>query len=448
MSWATYIRRLSYASTDIACQLVFCMVAWYSLNFYTDVFGISAVAAGTIQLVARCIDAVDAPVWGIIFDKTRSRWGKNRPWFLWLCLPYAVFGVLTFVTPHWSDAAKIAYAGCTYVVFNILYTGINTPITSILSALTPDSRERTTLNSFRMFGSKFGVLIVNYSAMKMVAWLGQGDDRKGYLLVMPIYACASLCLFLFAFSNLEEVVHEEKKYQPIKASFKAVVGNWPWIIIFASSFCFWIAFIARVSLVPFFFKYILDRKDLISTANSLDFISLVTVLLMPFLCRWTSKRTVWAVGLLCMAVGQVIVWFGIQHGISIPVVMTGWAFGFLASGMAMAMPFLVLSDSVDYGEWKTGVRAAGFLTAIGAAFCLKAGAGLGSSLPAYIMQYYGYQPNVAQTPRALFGIQLGFIWLPVVFFVLSTIPVLFYKRYELLEPQIQADLRVRRAASA
>src|SRR5579859_495907 len=151
MSWATYMRRLSYASTDIACQLVFCMVAWYSLNFYTDVFGISAVAAGTIQLFARCIDAVDAPVWGIIFDKTRSRWGKNRPWFLWLCLPYTVFGVLTFVTPHWSNAAKIAYAGCTYVIFNILYTGINTPITSILSALTPDSRERTTLNSFRMF---------------------------------------------------------------------------------------------------------------------------------------------------------------------------------------------------------------------------------------------------------------------------------------------------------
>jgi sugar (glycoside-pentoside-hexuronide) transporter len=447
MTWSAYIRRLSYASTDTACQLVSCMVFWYSLNFYSDVFGISVAVAGNIQLIARWVDAIDTTVWGIIFDKTRSRWGKSRPWFLWLCLPYALFGVLTFLTPHWSNGAKIAYAASTYIVFNILYTGINTPVTSILSALTSDSRERTTLNAFRMFGSKLGVLIVNLSAMRMVAWLGQGDDRRGYLLVMPIYAGCAVLLYLIAFWNLEEVVHEEKKYQPIGAIFKAIVGNWPWLIIFTSSLCFWIAFIARVSLVPFFFRYVLDRKDLVPTANSLDFISLVTVLLMPFLCRWTSKRTVWAVGLLCMALGQVIVWLGIKHGVSIPMVMAGWAFGFLASGMAMAMPFLVLSDSVDYGEWKTGVRAAGFLTAIGAAFCLKAGAGLGAALPAHIMDYFGYQANVAQTPRALLGIQLGFIWLPAVFFVLGTIPVLFYKQYELMEPQIQADLRLRRAAS-
>jgi len=419
------------------------MVSWYSLIFYTDVFGISAIAAGNIQLIARCVDAVDAPVWGIIFDKTRSRWGKSRPWFLWLCLPYAVFGVLTFVTPQWSNTAKIGYAACTYIIFNILYTGINTPVTSILSALTSDLNERATLNSFRMFGSKFGVLIVNFSAMKMVDWLGHGDDRKGYFLVMPIFACAAILLFLLAFRNLEEVVHEKRQYQPIKASFKAIIGNWPWIIIFTSSFCFWIAFIARVSLVPYFFKYIVNRKDLISTANMLDFISLITVLLMPFFCRLTSKRTVWAVGLLGMALGQIIVWMGIQNGISVPIIMAGWALGFLASGMAMAMPFLVLSDSVDYGEWKSGVRAAGFLTAIGAAFCLKAGAGLGSSLPAYIIEYYGYKPNVAQTPSALFGIQVGFIWLPVAFFLLSIIPVLFYKKYELLEPQIHVELNRR-----
>jgi Na+/melibiose symporter-like transporter len=115
------------------------------------------------------------------------------------------------------------------------------------------------------------------------------------------------------------------------------------------------------------------------------------------------------------------------------------------SGMAMAMPFSVLSDSVDYGEWKTGVRAAGFLTAIGAAFCLKAGSGLGGAIPAWIMQAHGYVANTAQTPDSLRGIEISIIWLPALFFALAILPVWFYQRFELLEPQIHAELGQRRS---
>jgi Na+/melibiose symporter-like transporter len=125
----------------------------------------------------------------------------------------------------------------------------------------------------------------------------------------------------------------------------------------------------------------------------------------------------------------------------------GWILGFLASGFAMAMPFSLLSDSVDYGEWKTGIRAPGFLTAIGAAFCLKAGSGLGGALPAWIMNACGYTPNVPQSTASLQGIEIGIVWLPTVFFGLSIIPVLFYQKYESLEPQIHAELEKRRNVS-
>ena len=383
------IERFSYAASDTAGQLIFAVISFYLLKFYTDVYGISAAMAGYIMLVARFTDAIDAPVWGIIFDKTHSRWGKSRPWFLWLCVPFAIFGVLTFVTPNLSGAAKTIYAAATYVVCSILYTGINTPVTSILSALSPDPRERVTLTSFRMFGSKFGVLIVNLTAMKMVAWLGQGNDRKGFMLVMPIYATGTVLLYLLAFRNLVEVVHEKKQSLPIADSFRAIKGNWPWIITCASSLFFWIAFIARVSMAPYFFEYTLHRKDLLSLAFALDFISLVTAFLLPLFCRWTFKRNVWMLGLIGMGVGQLIVYFGMRNNLSVPWIMAGWAFGFLASGMAMAMPFTVLSDCVDYGQWKTGIRAAGFLTAIGAAFCLKAGSGLGSRLAGVDYRFLG-----------------------------------------------------------
>jgi len=93
----SYPTRFSYAASDVAGQLVFCFISFYLLYFYTDVYGISAGTAGTILLVARLVDAVDAPLWGIIFEKTDSRWGKSRPWFLWLCVPFALFGVLTFL---------------------------------------------------------------------------------------------------------------------------------------------------------------------------------------------------------------------------------------------------------------------------------------------------------------------------------------------------------------
>ncbi len=451
MNQTSYTKRFSYAASDTAGQLVFCVISFYLLKFYTDVYGISAATAGTILLLARCIDAVDAPVWGVIFDKTHSRWGKSRPWFLWLCGPFALFGVLTFLTPELSHRGKVIYAAVTYICCSVLYTGVNTPVTSILSALTSDSRERVTLTCFRMFGSKLGVLLVNLTALRLVQFFGHGDDRRGFMIVMPIYATGTVLLFLTAFWNLEElkeIVAEEKKAIPIADSFRALKGNGPWLIIFASSLLFWIAFIARVSVAPYFFEYTLHRKDLIPTAFALDFISLATAFALPFFCKWTSKRNVWLIGLLGMVIGQLIVWLGVQNNLSLPIIMSGWAFGFLSSGMAMAMPFSVLSDSVDYGEWKTGIRAVGFLTAIGAAFCLKAGSGLGGALPAWIMNACGYVPNVQQTTNSLKGIEIGIIWLPAVFFALAMVPVWFYKPFEMLEPQIQADLDRRRKSLA
>jgi Na+/melibiose symporter-like transporter len=149
-----------------------------------------------------------------------------------------------------------------------------------------------------------------------------------------------------------------------------------------------------------------------------------------------------------MVLGQLILPLGMHGGYSISIIMTGWTVGFLASGMAMAMPFSVLSDSVDYGEWKSGVRAAGLLTAIGAAFCLKAGAGLGGAIPMWIMGVSGYVPNAEQTASSLKAIEFSIVWLPAICFALSIIPVLFYKKYELLEPQIHAELEQRRAQTA
>jgi sugar (glycoside-pentoside-hexuronide) transporter len=460
MNRTSYLTRFSYAAPDFGGQLVFqFIISGYLSKFLTDVYGLSAVTCGLILVIARWIDAVDAPVWGIIFDKTNSRWGRSRPWFLWLCVPFATFGVLTFQAPDLGHTAKVWYVAVTYIACSVLYTGINTPVTSILSALTPDPQERVTLTCFRMFGSKLGAFAINATALYLVKLLGHGDDRRGYMLTVPIYAAVSVVFFLIAFWDLKEVVPVERKREPILGTFRALKGNWPWLIIFSSSFLFWIGFISRISMVSYFFPYVLHREDLTSLAYTMDFVSLATAFGMPWFCKWTSKRNVWAIGLLGMVVGQVVVYLGAHsysgdvtvfhywagNSVSVPtVIFIGWFIGFLFSGMAMAMPFSVLSDSVDYGEWKTGVRAVGLLTAVGAAFCLKAGAGLGGAIPLWIMGHCGYVANVEQTADSLRGIEFSFIWLPAICLALSVVPVLFYKQFEVLEPRIHTELAARR----
>lgn len=446
MSSISYKTRLSYAASDAAGQLIFCAISFYLLKFYTDIVGLSAAVAGNILLLARLIDAVDAPLWGIVFEKTNSRLGKSRPWFLWLCFPFAVFGVLTFTSPDLDSTAKAFYCGGIYIVCSILYTGINTPVTSILSALTPNSNERVMLTCYRMFGSKAGVLLVNALAWPLVAFLGQGNDSKGFLFTMSIFAVGSITLYLVAFRNLKETVVQENKPLPVKQSFAALRGNWPWFIIVASCFCFWIAFISRISTVPYYFEYVWHRKDLVPLVNSLDCISLVSIFLIPWFCKRFSKASIWATALIVSVLSQFVIHLGGSLQ-SLPLLLSGWVLGILSSGVALALPFSLLSDSVDYGEWKSGVRAAGLLTAIGASFCLKAGSGLGGALPAWILSAHGYVPNTEQTVRSLSGIELGFIWVPMIFYALATIPVLFYGRFEKMESQIQTQLKAKREQS-
>jgi len=184
-----------------------------------------------------------------------------------------------------------------------------------------------------------------------------------------------------------------------------------------------------------------------SIADSLDVVSLASILLLPWFCRISSKRTVWATSLAWSVVGQIVMGFGVRSH-SMPIVLAGWIVGFLACGIAMAIPFSILSDSVDFGEWKSGIRATGLLTAVGAAFCLKAGSGLGGALPAWIMSHFRYVPNTVQSTQALLGINLSFVWLPAICYALAILPVLFYAHYERMEPEIQFELERRRVIAA
>ena len=249
------IQRISYGSLDVAGNLLYCFGSTYILYFYTDVAGISLAVAGIILLLARIVDGIDAPVWGIIIDKTHSRYGKCRPWFLWLPLPFAVFSALSFWSPDISMTGKTIYSAISYMLASILFTGLNTPLSAILPLMTLSPKERLVLNSYRMTGGQIGVLLMNATALPLVAFLGNGNDKAGFIYTAIVFSVISCALTLFAFKNIRELDTDKIQQEPrlpMKKSFSAMKGNWPWILMVLANLIFWIALQQRNTTIVYY----------------------------------------------------------------------------------------------------------------------------------------------------------------------------------------------------
>ncbi|WP_423342655.1 MFS transporter [Melissococcus plutonius] len=425
---------ISYAQLDTAGQLIFTMISSYLLYFYTDIAKIPVAAAGTILLVARVFDSLDAPIWGMIIDRTNSRWGRARPYFLWLAIPFSVFGILTFWAPQLSMDGKIWYSAITYIVTGIIFTGLNTPLTAILPLMTADSSERLKLNSFRMVGSQLGVFIVNTLTLPMVAYFGPNNEVVGFRWTIAIFATISTILTLISFTNIRERVKVSTETVTIRQGFKAMNKNWPWIIIVLSNFFFWIALTERTSTLVYYFTYNIGNKGLVSLFNGMASIQIIAMISVPFLTKLMSKQAVWIGALISAILGQAIMMMGGHH---LVILMIGWIIANMGSGIACSMPFALLGSAVDYGKWKNGVVAAGLLTSIGSSFCLKLGSGIAGVIPTKIMASFGYIAGQAQTEKALTGINISFNWGTIIAFTLAILPLLFYKKYEQMEDTVQ-----------
>lgn len=434
-------RMLAYASTDMAGNLLYTTVTTFILYYYTDVFGISVAAAGTILLAARILDAFDAPVWGFIIDHTHTKWGQSRPYFLWMAFPFAIFFVLMFLSPGLSASGKFWWALVTYLVFGISYTGVSTPITSILPNLSNDSDERIRLNSTRMIGGNIGFLIPASFALGMVAFLGGGNDQAGWRWTSIILAIAGFALLLFAFFDTREINTEHQKALPILQSIKAAKSNWPWFILVIAFIFYWLGNSSRTSVLVYYTQYNLGNKGFASILNALVMFQMVGMVAIPFLVKVMKKSQVLILGFCLAALGQIAIAFTGSNEILLAVC---WSVASIGTGIAVSMPFAMLSDTVDYGEWKNGIRASGFLTAIGSSFAIKMGSGLGGWAPAMILNNAGYKAGATQSASSLSAIQFSLAWLPAIFFLIGAVIMLFYIRYENKEKTVHADLIERR----
>jgi len=437
--------RISYGLGDTASNLIFQTVTMYLMFYYTDVFGLNIAAVGTLFLIARIIDAFDGPIFGVLIDRTTSKWGKSRPWFLWLSFPFAIIAVLAFLSPDFGDTGKLAYAYLTYILLNVLYAGINIPLTSILPSLSSDSHERTVVTSIRMILAQVGALFVSIATLPLVAALGNGDQKKGFMLTMMIYAGVALVLFLITFKNVRERVQVDgNRVVPFKEGIKAIKGNTPWWILLATGLFVFIGVTAKGPATIYYFKYNLGREDLIPLVNGLNIIMLLAIVLVPFLSKILGKRNTILTGMVIGIVGQVITYLGAQM-MSIPSVLTGVIIGNFGGGIAFGLMFAMIADTIDYGEWKSGVRAPGLLSAA-SGFGAKFGMGIGGAIAAWVLALGKYVPNQKQGPSALLAIEFNFIWLSLIANAIVIVLLMFYK-LDKVEHQMINDLKTRRGGS-
>lgn len=434
-------RMLAFASTDTAGNLLYTTVTTFILYYYTDVFGLTVAAAGTILLAARVLDAFDAPVWGFIIDHTHTRWGQSRPYFLWMAFPFAIFFVLMFLSPNLSQGGKFWWALVTYLLFGISYTGVGTPISSILPNLSNDSDERIKLNSVRMIGGNIGYFITASFTLTFVAVLGGGNETAGWRNTAIALAVIGLALLMFAFFDTKEINTASQKSLPIMDSIRAAKSNWPWFILVVAFIFYWLGNASRSAVVVYYTQYNLGAKGFASVLNGLVMFQIIGMLLIPFLVKKFRKAHVLMFGLCLAAFGQVLIAF---TGTSLVGLGIAWAIASVGTGISVSMPFAMLSDTVDYGEWKNGIRASGFLTAIGSSFAIKMGSGFGGWAPSMILSNAGYKAGATQTDAALSAIRFCISYLPAIFFVIGAIIMLMYVRYEKKETEIRATLAANR----
>lgn len=439
VSWK---ERISYGLGDTASNLIFQTVTLYLMFYYTDVYGLNVAAVGTLFLLARIIDAFDGPIFGVLIDRTTSKYGKSRPWFLWLSIPFAAIAILAFMSPDFGDTGKLAYAYITYILLNVLYAGINLPLTSILPSMSSDSQERTVVSSVRMILAQVGAIFVSIATLPLVDALGKGDQKRGFMLTMMIYAGVAVVFFLITFKNVRERVQiDGNRPVPFKEGIKAIKGNTPWWILLATGLFVFIGVTAKGPATIYYFKYNLGREDLIPLVNGLNVLMLLAIVLVPFFSKKLGKRNAVFTGMFIGIVGQVIIYLGAQM-MSVPVALTGVIISNFGGGFAFGLLFAMIADTIDYGEWKSGVRAPGLLSAA-SSFGAKFGMGLGGAIAAWVLALGKYAPNQAQAPSALLAIEFNFVWLPLIANVIVILLFLFYK-LDKDESQMISDLKARR----
>ena len=460
--------KFSYGFGDFASCLYWQTISVYLAIFYTDIFGLSALAAGTMIGLSRSMDAFFDPVIGMIGDRTKSRWGKFRPYLLWTCVPMAVVGLLTFTVPDLAEKGKLIWAYLTFNALMLIYTTINIPYTAMLGVITSNPTERTALSSIKFVGAFAVGIVISATLLPMAkvgGWLGATTAKQGWQMSFVVIGIAAVLSFLVVFFNTRERVQPPKEQKTtVLKDLGDLVTNRPWLVLLATTITF-IFFVAlRGNATAHYFKYFVGSRSitlpsylpasiagtqtwgwesLVSVFNtSNQVLSLIGAMLVPFLARQVGNKPAF-VGLFIIAITATAAFYVLKpeqlwliYGIN--------AIGSITGGPLSALLWAMYADTADYAEWKTGRRATGLVFSA-SIFSQKFGWGWGGGLSLIMLNSVGFVANKVQTPDTLHGLVKLMSIYPAAFgFLAIIIFLLLYPLNETKMTQIAVELKERR----
>lgn len=438
--------RFCYGCGDFGCNIIYTAMSAFLLFYYTDYAGVSAAAVGTIMLISRVFDGFSDIVMGMIVDRTKSRHGKARAWILRICVPFALAGVLLFSVPaSWAEMPKLVYVFITYnLVSTVVYTAINVPYSSLNALMTQDPYERSVLSIFRNLLATAGTLTINLVTLPLVEFFG--DNAAAWTKTFCVLGILSVIAFLLTFIGTKErvkaVADEDGKVKTVSLK-EGVLGlfhNKYWVMMTCVLAIFFLYYAINGGTTVYYAKDILGDRDLVSTINGIyNAVQIVAMFFIAKLVKLYGKRNVFSIGLVLAAIGMVILEVG---GGSMPIIIISSLIRGVGNACGGATMWAMVSDTIDYGEWKNGCRTEGLVNSA-CSFGYKIGNGVGSALLGLILDMGGYVGEAAvQSSSALFSIRLCFAWIPIAVFVTCFIILRFYHLDEEFDGII-ADLHAR-----
>lgn len=454
--------KIGYGLGDTASNLYWKLFEFFQLYFYTDVFGITPAAAGTMFFVTKFFDAVNDPLIGLMADRTRTAWGRFRPYLIWMSVPFAITGIFTFYTPDLSPNGKLIYAYVTYTLVFVAYTAINIPYGALMGVISADPIERTSVSTFRFVLAFCGALVVQLLTEPLVAFFGgshtemvQGvetvivDKQVGFFWTVVCYSVAAVILFAICFATTKERVQPiDTDKSPIKADLADLLTNWPWMVMFVFGLTQIIAGWTRGSATAYYFTYYVGGNfGYFLLAGTIA--SIVGMLFAKPLCRIFGAKWLMVITSLLVALFTAAFWLLPKD--QVIGMYACHILGAFCGGPIPVVLWAMYADVADYSEWKNERRATGLVFAA-ATFSQKMGGAVGGAIPAWCLHYFAFvQPDstgaeAVQSDFTITGIIAMMSLIPAFFLVLSAISMLFYQLDKTFLAKIHDELSQRKLA--
>jgi GPH family glycoside/pentoside/hexuronide:cation symporter len=450
--------KISYGFGDLASVLYWQTFMLYFTYFYTDVFMIPLGAAATMFLLSRVWDGINDPMMGIIADRTKTRWGKFRPYLLWLCVPFAIVGVFTFSVPDFGVTGKLVYAYITFFAIMMLYTAINIPYTALLGVISGDSNERTAVSSVKFLFAFAAGIIVSASLLPMVKEFGGANEAKGWQISFIVYGIAAVIFFLIAFKGTRERIHPPKTQTPsVKKDLYELITNKPWLILLATTITFILFVAVRSSVTVHYFKYVIctgeislpfmdsdtyDFNYVVSAFNTIGQISsFLGVLVVTWIARLIGKKKAFVTLFVIAVISTAAFYFlNAEH---MTLIFFFQITGSMTGGPLSVLLWAMYADTADYAEWKRGRRATGLIFSA-STMSQKIGWAFGAYVSLMLMSQVGFAANEVQSEESLGGLILLFSLIPAALGIVSIIISLAYPLNDKKVDQIVNELKDRR----